>query len=277
MTIPVCSSSSASACARPRRKSSGRAVPNRARVVPPEPAVGTGKESPMSPAERLAMHPWLAALLGALLVIPFVALNAAVGHRLEPLVSVLRPGGHTGPVEYAVLAGVLVLLPIGAGVALLPLRGAPDGRRRSPAAELRPGGAARRGLRPDHRGAGPGDLPLRRPRPAQLRLRDGFIGPGLPHEVGCPRGWARNDLDDLLRRTSSGRPAHSAPPPIAVQRDRRPGVRGGRDRAARSRPPASASGWPGPAGTLREGKTRSLRHHLDVLTLLQQIGALPPP
>jgi steroid delta-isomerase-like uncharacterized protein len=29
--------------------------------------------------------------------------------------------------------------------------------------------------------------------------------------------------------------------------------------------------------TLREGKTRSLRHHLDVLTLLQQIGALPPP
>ena len=29
--------------------------------------------------------------------------------------------------------------------------------------------------------------------------------------------------------------------------------------------------------TFREGKTRSLRHHLDVLTLLQQIGALPPP
>ena len=33
--------------------------------------------------------------------------------------------------------------------------------------------------------------------------------------------------------------------------------------------------------TLREGKTRSLRHHLDVLTMLQQIGALrrrsPPP
>ena len=29
--------------------------------------------------------------------------------------------------------------------------------------------------------------------------------------------------------------------------------------------------------TLREGKVRSLRHHLDVLTLLQQIGALPAP
>ena len=29
--------------------------------------------------------------------------------------------------------------------------------------------------------------------------------------------------------------------------------------------------------TFREGKVRSLRHHLDVLTLLQQIGALPAP
>jgi steroid delta-isomerase-like uncharacterized protein len=29
--------------------------------------------------------------------------------------------------------------------------------------------------------------------------------------------------------------------------------------------------------TLREGKARSIRHHLDVLTMLQQIGALPPP
>ena len=29
--------------------------------------------------------------------------------------------------------------------------------------------------------------------------------------------------------------------------------------------------------TLREGKARSLRHHLDVMTMLQQIGALPQP
>jgi len=90
----------------------------------------------MPEAKRLSTHPWLAALLGALLVLPFVALNAVVAQRIEPLFSVLRPGVHSGPFEYVVLAVVLVLLPVGAGVALLPLRRAADGRRRFPPLNL---------------------------------------------------------------------------------------------------------------------------------------------
>jgi predicted ester cyclase len=29
--------------------------------------------------------------------------------------------------------------------------------------------------------------------------------------------------------------------------------------------------------TIREGKAQSIRHHMDVLSLLQQVGALPQP
>jgi hypothetical protein len=90
----------------------------------------------MPDAEHLSAHPWLAALLGALLAVPFVAVNAVVGHRIEPLFSVLRPGRHTSPFEYVVLTVVLVLLPLGAGVALLPLRRAAHGRRRFPPLNL---------------------------------------------------------------------------------------------------------------------------------------------
>jgi hypothetical protein len=84
----------------------------------------------VSATERLSAHPRLAALIGALLVVPFVFVNAVVGNRIEPLFSLLRPGVHTNPFEYVVLATVLVLLPLGAVVALLPLRRAAPGRRR---------------------------------------------------------------------------------------------------------------------------------------------------
>ncbi len=66
-------------------------------------------------------RPLLAALLGAMFVLPFVVLNLTVVFRIEPLFSVIRPGVHTGPFEYPLLILALLLLPAGAAVALAPV------------------------------------------------------------------------------------------------------------------------------------------------------------
>ena len=75
--------------------------------------------------------PRSAALAGLLFVLPFAVLNAIVGNRVEPFFSLIRPGIHTSPLEYVLLAAALLLLPIGAFVALRPaLQKGADGKRR---------------------------------------------------------------------------------------------------------------------------------------------------
>ena len=72
----------------------------------------------------------MAALTGALFVLPFIAANAIVGNRIEPFFSLIRPGPHTSGREYVLLAVVLLLLPVGAFVAVRPmLQTASDGRQ----------------------------------------------------------------------------------------------------------------------------------------------------
>jgi hypothetical protein len=86
----------------------------------------------MTDARRLSSRPWLAALIALLFVVPFFLTNLVVVYRIEPFLSFLRPGPHTGPFEYLVLAILLLLVLIGALVALSPLRRGADGRRRFP-------------------------------------------------------------------------------------------------------------------------------------------------
>ena len=62
-------------------------------------------------------HPTNAALAGVALLLPFLAANAIVGNRIEPFFSLIRPGQHTSPQEYAVLFAVLFLIAVGAFVA----------------------------------------------------------------------------------------------------------------------------------------------------------------
>jgi hypothetical protein len=76
-------------------------------------------------------NPNSAALTGFLFILPFAVLNVIVAKRVEPFFSMIRPGLHTSPFEYVLLAIVLLLIPIGAFSALRPsLRKAADGRRR---------------------------------------------------------------------------------------------------------------------------------------------------
>lgn len=76
------------------------------------------RASEATPARR-------AGIAGFALALPFLALNLVVAERIEPLFSLIRPGEHTGPLEYPLLFLVLSLLPVGAAVALTPLwRGA---------------------------------------------------------------------------------------------------------------------------------------------------------
>jgi hypothetical protein len=81
--------------------------------------------------KTITTYPNLAALIGFLLLLPFLTLNAIVGSRVEPFFTLIRPGPHTGPLEYAVLAFVLVLIPVGAYIAVRPVlnKGA-DGKRK---------------------------------------------------------------------------------------------------------------------------------------------------
>jgi len=83
-------------------------------------------------APRVAVADWSAAA-GLAFGAPFLLLNTVVALRLEPYFTMLRPGPHTGPVEIPLLVVVLLLMPVGAFVALRPLRSADvDGRRSVP-------------------------------------------------------------------------------------------------------------------------------------------------
>jgi len=81
--------------------------------------------------QNITSNPKPAALVGFLLALPFLLLNTIVGSRIEPFFSIIRPGIHTGPFEYFVLAVVLLLLPLGAFIAARPIfqKGA-DGKRK---------------------------------------------------------------------------------------------------------------------------------------------------
>jgi hypothetical protein len=71
-----------------------------------------------------------AAIVGLGFALPFLALNLVVAERIEPLFSIVRPGEHTGILEYPLLAIVVSLLPVGAAVALSPMwREGGDGSR----------------------------------------------------------------------------------------------------------------------------------------------------
>ena len=81
-------------------------------------------------ARRRARHK-IAALVGALCVLPFLTANAIVANRIEPLFSFIRPGPHTSGFEYLLLAVVLALIAVGAFIAGRPLfdRTAPPASR----------------------------------------------------------------------------------------------------------------------------------------------------
>jgi hypothetical protein len=81
--------------------------------------------------KTIETNPKSAALVGSLLLLPFAILNVIVAKRVEPFFSLIRPGIHTSPFEYVLLLVVLLLLPIGAFIALRPLlRKGTDGKRR---------------------------------------------------------------------------------------------------------------------------------------------------
>ncbi|GAB4577628.1 MAG: hypothetical protein Fur0022_03590 [Anaerolineales bacterium] len=71
--------------------------------------------------KNLATNPNSAALAGFLFALPFVVMNAMVGNQFEPFLSFIRPDTHTSSLEYRLLAVVLLLLPIGAFVAVRPM------------------------------------------------------------------------------------------------------------------------------------------------------------
>lgn len=91
------------------------------------------------PGDRMSTHPvaarpTAAAVRGSLLLLPFVIANTIVANRIEPFFSLIRPGAHSSPREYVLLAVVLLLIPLGALVAALPLlaRDATGARRFHP-------------------------------------------------------------------------------------------------------------------------------------------------
>jgi len=69
----------------------------------------------------LISNPKSAALVGFLFAMPFLILNAIVGNKIEPFISLIRPDTHTSPFEYVLLAVVLFLLPTGAFIAVRPM------------------------------------------------------------------------------------------------------------------------------------------------------------
>jgi hypothetical protein len=81
--------------------------------------------------DRLSSRPVAAALAGLLCVLPFAVLDAIVANRVEPFITLLRPDTHTSTREIVLFTFVLLLLPLGAFVALRPLlRKDPAGKRR---------------------------------------------------------------------------------------------------------------------------------------------------
>jgi multisubunit Na+/H+ antiporter MnhG subunit len=76
-------------------------------------------------------RPVTAALAGVLSLLPFVMANAIVSQRVEPFFSLIRPGTETSVQEMVLLAFVLLLMPVGAYVALRPVLRMGFDRRRS--------------------------------------------------------------------------------------------------------------------------------------------------
>ena len=114
------------------RRDSGRPVGGLLAGTYLDTSIGILKENLMNDARRLSSRPWLAALVALLFVVPFLLVNLVVVYRVEPFFSLLRPGPNTGPYEYLVLAILLLLVLVGALIALSPLRRGADGRRRFP-------------------------------------------------------------------------------------------------------------------------------------------------
>jgi hypothetical protein len=115
------------------RRASGRRVSSLLASVYLDTSIGLIREHAVNGVSRvLAAPPRLAALLGALLVLPFFGLNLVVVNRVDPLFSWIRPGVQTGPFEYPILLAVLLLIPLGAAIALAPARHLVQGRRRIP-------------------------------------------------------------------------------------------------------------------------------------------------
>lgn len=83
--------------------------------------------------KNITTNPKSAAFVGFLFVVPFLVMNAIVGAKIEPFISILRPEDyHTGPYEYVLLFLLLFLLPlVGAFIAARPMfiTGA-DGKRK---------------------------------------------------------------------------------------------------------------------------------------------------
>lgn len=70
---------------------------------------------------NITANPKTAAVVGLLFIIPLIALNQIVGDKIEPFYSLIRPGVHTSRFEYVLLPVVLLLLPVGAFVAVRPM------------------------------------------------------------------------------------------------------------------------------------------------------------
>ena len=71
--------------------------------------------------KNIASNPKSAAIVGFLFALPFLILNTIVGIRIEPFYSLMRPDNHSGPLEYVLLAVVLLLIPVGGFIAARPM------------------------------------------------------------------------------------------------------------------------------------------------------------
>jgi hypothetical protein len=71
--------------------------------------------------KTISSNPGSAALIGFLCSLPFIVMNALVANQVHPFLLFIRPDGHTSTFEYGLLAFVLLLLPLGAFIAILPM------------------------------------------------------------------------------------------------------------------------------------------------------------
>lgn len=82
--------------------------------------------------KNISSNPGSAALIGFLCSIPFIVMNALVANQVQPVLSFIRPDGHTSTFEYGLLAFVLLLLPIGAFITLRPVLRKEQGKNQKP-------------------------------------------------------------------------------------------------------------------------------------------------
>lgn len=75
----------------------------------------------MNAKKNFSTNPKVAALTSLLFIVPFLLLNTIVANRIEPFFSLIRSGQHTSPQEYVLLPVVLLLLPLGAFIAIRPM------------------------------------------------------------------------------------------------------------------------------------------------------------